>query len=51
MGLRCSPESLGRRSALAHADRATELGSFVAESELLAPAVEATAAWMRRRVQ
>jgi hypothetical protein len=50
MGLRCAPDSLGRRSAISQAEQATELlGQVVADSELLEAAVDTTAERLRRR--
>lgn len=49
MGTRCEPDSMGRRAARSKAERATtSLGEFVAESDLMAPAVEEAAKRLRR---
>lgn len=45
-----APDTIGGRAARAKAERATAaLGEYVADSELMAPAVAATAAGLRRR--
>lgn len=50
MGIKYAPDTIGGRAARAKAERATTaLGEFVAESELMAPAVAATAERLSRR--
>lgn len=50
LGNRCDPDTIGGRAARMWAERATAtLGEVVVESTLVASAVEATAAQMRRR--
>jgi hypothetical protein len=49
MGVKYAPDTIGGRAARAKAERATQqLGEFVADSELMAPAVAATAERLRR---
>jgi hypothetical protein len=47
---RYAPDTIGGRAARAKAERATlQLGEYVADAELIAPAVAATAAQLSRR--
>ncbi len=49
LGAKGAPDSMGGRAARGWADKATaSLGEFVASSELMEPAVRATAAKLRR---
>jgi hypothetical protein len=50
MGIKYEPDTIGGRAAMVKAERATEqLGAFVADSELMAPAVAATGERLRQR--
>jgi hypothetical protein len=49
LGMKHGPDTMGGRAALSWAEKATAaLGELVAESEMIAPAVAATAARLRR---
>lgn len=49
MGTKCGPDTIGNRAARGWAEKATlALGEYVAKSEMMAPAVAASAARLRR---